>query len=147
MRRGKLYFSRKIKYIYNRADPKVPRLISNLLEKYANLKIIIGRDKNDYVKGVRQKMLAYELFLTKYPSWIGKIVLIQVALTTTEANQVEAHVGDVVTRINSKFGSLEYMPVVYVCQDIDFDHYLALLSVADACLITSLRDGMNLTSQ
>jgi trehalose-6-phosphate synthase len=35
---------------------------------------------------------------------------------------------------------------VYLVQDIDFSHYLALLTIADAFLITSLRDGMNLTS-
>lgn len=49
-------------------------------------------------------------------------------------------------RINSTFGTIEYSPVVYLQQDIDFSHYLALLSIADSCLITSLRDGMNLTS-
>jgi hypothetical protein len=36
--------------------------------------------------------------------------------------------------------------VVYLQQNISFSHYLALLTLADACLITILRDGMNLTS-
>jgi trehalose 6-phosphate synthase/phosphatase len=35
---------------------------------------------------------------------------------------------------------------VYLHQDISFNYYLALLAIADASLITSLRDGMNLTS-
>ncbi|KAJ3284561.1 threalose-6-phosphate phosphatase, partial [Blyttiomyces sp. JEL0837] len=48
--------------------------------------------------------------------------------------------------INSKYGTIEYSPVVFLQQDISFTSYLALLTVADACLITSLRDGMNLTS-
>ena len=72
--------------------------------------------------------------------------MIQVALPTTEANETEAQVQDVVARINSKYGSIEYIPVVYFQQDISFSQYLALLTVADACIITSLRDGMNLTS-
>jgi trehalose 6-phosphate synthase/phosphatase len=112
-----------------RNDPEVPEMISLLKEKYAGKKIVIGRDKSDYVKGVRQKLLAFERFLYLYPEWAGKVVLIQVALSTIEANENECNVSDVVARINSKFGSIEYMPVVYLHQDISFSHYLALLTV------------------
>ncbi|KAI9197114.1 glycosyltransferase family 20-domain-containing protein [Polychytrium aggregatum] len=129
-----------------RNNPEVSELIASLKEKYAGKKILIGRDKNDHVKGLRQKMLAYEKFLQLHPEWHGKVVLIQVALPTTEENENETHVSDVVTRINANFGSLEFSPVVYLPQDISFSHYVALLSIADGCLITSLRDGMNLTS-
>ncbi|KAJ3220018.1 hypothetical protein HDU67_007751 [Dinochytrium kinnereticum] len=129
-----------------RSNFEVPEMITALTEKYAGKKIVIGRDKNDYVKGVRQKLLAFERFLREHPEWHGKVVLIQVSLSTTEANENECHVSDVVARINSKYGTIEYSPVVYLHQDISFSHYLALLTIADACLITSLRDGMNLTS-
>ncbi|KAJ3285064.1 hypothetical protein HK104_009660 [Borealophlyctis nickersoniae] len=122
--------------------------IATLRDRYSNRKLLIGRDKNDYVKGVRQKFLAYERFLKLYPEWLGKVVLIQVALSTTEANEMESRerVGDVVARINSTYGNIGYSPVIYLQQDIEFADYLAMLSIADACIITSLRDGMNLTS-
>jgi len=42
------------------------------------LKILIGREKLDHIKGVPNKLLAFEMFLKKYPNWIGKVVLIQV---------------------------------------------------------------------
>ncbi|KAJ1328716.1 trehalose-phosphatase [Batrachochytrium salamandrivorans] len=129
-----------------RTHPEVAEIITSLRVKYNGMHIVIGRDKNDYVKGVRQKLLAFERFLIQYPEWCGRVVLIQVALSTTEANELETHVSDVVSRINSRFGGIAYVPVVYLQQDISFNHYLALLSIADACLITSLRDGMNLTS-
>ncbi|KAJ3079031.1 hypothetical protein HK102_004070 [Quaeritorhiza haematococci] len=126
--------------------PEVPEMIASLREKYAGKKVLIGRDKADYVKGLRQKMLSYERFLAQHPEWHGKVVLIQVVLSTTEANENECQVSDVVARINSRFGTIEHLPVVYLHQDISFSHYLALLTIADCCLITSLRDGMNLTS-
>jgi trehalose-6-phosphate synthase len=69
-----------------------------------------------------------------------------VALSTAEHPELQSQVSDLVSRINSRFGSIEYTPVVYLHQDISFGHYLSLLTMADACLITSLRDGMNLTS-
>ena len=110
--------------------PAVEEAIASLRERYAGKKIVIGRDKNDYVKGVRQKMLAFERFLQKHPDWLGKVVLIQVALSTTEANENESQVWDVVARINATFGTIEYQPVVYLQQDISFENYLALLTVS-----------------
>ncbi|KAG0214515.1 hypothetical protein BGX28_001969, partial [Mortierella sp. GBA30] len=129
-----------------RQDPEVVKWAQVLREKYAGLKLIVARDKLDYIKGVRQKMLAFERFLNLYPEYQGKIVLIQVALSTSEQNEVQGQVSDVVTRINSKFSDLSYQPIVFLRQDITFSQYLGLLTVADLCLITSLRDGMNLTS-
>ncbi|KAG0051625.1 hypothetical protein BGZ83_003502 [Gryganskiella cystojenkinii] len=129
-----------------RKDPEVAQWVNELREKYSGMKLIVARDKLDYIKGVRQKMLAFERFLDMYPEWQGKIVLIQVALSTSEQNEVQGQVSDVVTRINSRFSNLSYQPIVFLRQDITFPQYLALLIVADLCLITSLRDGMNLTS-
>nr|CAG8556645.1 5658_t:CDS:10 [Entrophospora candida] len=117
-----------------------------LKEKYHGKKLVVARDKLDYVKGVRQKMLAFERFLTIHTEWQEKAVLIQVATSTTEQNELQSQVSDVVSRINSKFSNLAYQPVVYLHKDITYSQYLALLTAADACLITSLRDGMNLTS-
>jgi trehalose 6-phosphate synthase/phosphatase len=44
-----------------------------LKEKYAGKKLIVARDKLDYVKGVRQKLLAFEQFLIRHPEWRGKV--------------------------------------------------------------------------
>ena len=129
-----------------RKDPEVLKLVAVLKEKYAGKYVVIGRDKNDYVKGVRHKLLAFERFLQDHPEMQGKVVLIQVSLSTSEVNESQSNVSNVAARINSNFGTIEYVPVVYLHQDISFNYYLALLIIADASLITSLRDGMNLTS-
>ncbi|KAI8643620.1 glycosyltransferase family 20-domain-containing protein [Parasitella parasitica] len=128
------------------SDPLVTQWVSKLKEKYADKKLIVARDKLDYIKGVRQKLLAFEQFLTKHPEWRGKVVLIQIALSTSEQNELRAHISDVVSRVNSKFSNISYQPIVFLHQDISFSQYLALLTCADACLLTPLRDGMNLTS-
>lgn len=75
-----------------------------------------------------------------------KVVLIQIALSTAEGNELRAHISDVVARVNSKFSNISYQPIVFLHQDISFSQYLALLTAADVSLITPLRDGMNLTS-
>lgn len=77
---------------------------------------------------------------------VDQVILIQVALSTVDQIDLQCQIAELASKINSKFGNIDYTPIVYLQQDISFNHYLALFSIADACLITSLRDGMNLTS-
>lgn len=130
----------------HRQDPEVQKWINIMAERYKDKKIIVARDKLDHVRGVRQKLLSYELFLNKNPSWRDKIVLIQVALSSGEKSDLDAAVSDIVTRVNSSWANLAYQPLVYLKQDIPYSQYLALLSIADALMVTSQREGMNLTS-
>ncbi|OAA59917.1 alpha,alpha-trehalose phosphate synthase subunit TPS3 [Cordyceps fumosorosea ARSEF 2679] len=130
----------------HREKPEVMRWLDILQERYKGKKLIVARDKLDHVRGVRQKLLSYELFLNKYPEWREHTVLIQVALSSSEKSDLDATVSDIVTRVNSSWANLAYQPVVYLKQDIDYAQYLALLTVADALMITSQREGMNLTS-
>lgn len=74
------------------------------------------------------------------------MVLIQVATSTTEQPELEAMVSDIAMRINSTHSTLAHQPLVFLKQDLAFPQYLALISVTDALMITSLREGMNLTS-
>ena len=60
---------------FYRKDPEVLEWIGVLKEKYNGKKLVVARDKLDYVKGVRQKMLAFEIFLTRHPEWQGKVSL------------------------------------------------------------------------
>lgn len=120
--------------------------VSVLRQRYADMRIIVGRDKLDEIQGVKHKLTAFEYFLDKNPSWQGKVVLIQVALQTSELNEAAAGgVADVVSRVNSRYSTLTYQPVVFLhTQDLTFSQYLALLTVADAFIVTSLREGMAL---
>lgn len=130
-----------------RQDPEVREWVDKLKDRFAGRRVIVGRDKLDWIKGVREKLLAFELFLTQHPEWVGHVVLVQVALATVQENREVGDVNDIVSRINRKHSSLTYQPVVFLhVQEITFTQYLALLTMADAFLATSLREGMNLTS-
>lgn len=54
-------------------EPLVLDSVKLLLERYHDKHLIVARDKLDNVRGVRQKLLAYELFLNKYPEWREKV--------------------------------------------------------------------------
>ncbi|EHA46903.1 hypothetical protein MCOR02_007757 [Pyricularia oryzae] len=130
----------------HRKEPQVLEWVNKLRKQYEGKHLIVARDKLDHVRGVRQKLLSYELFLNQNPEWRGKTMLIQVALSTSEKSELDATVSDIVTRVNSSWASLTYQPVTYLKQDIGYAQYLALLTIADALMITSQREGMNLTS-
>ncbi|TKA27790.1 hypothetical protein B0A50_04891 [Salinomyces thailandicus] len=115
-------------------------------ERYKDKHIIVARDKLDNVRGVRQKLLAYELFLNTHPEWREKVVLIQVATSTSEQSELLTTVSDICTRIDSVHSTLAHQPLVFLKQDIGYSQYMALLSCADVLMITALRDGMNLTA-
>ncbi|XP_006455649.1 hypothetical protein AGABI2DRAFT_121550 [Agaricus bisporus var. bisporus H97] len=126
-------------------QPDVAEWVSVLRQRYAGMKIVVGRDKLDEVQGVRHKLQAFENFLERYPEFQGKVVLIQVALQTTEVNELAGGVADVVSRVNSRFSTLTYQPVIFLhVQDLTFSQYLALLTVGDAFIAASLREGMAL---
>ncbi|KAJ5338026.1 Trehalose-phosphatase [Penicillium brevicompactum] len=124
----------------------VERWVDTISERYQGKRLIVSRDKIDSVRGIRQKLLSYELFLNSNPEWADKVVLIQVATSTTEQPELEATLSDIAMRINSTHSTLAHQPLVFLKQDLAFPQYLALITVADALMITSLREGMNLTS-
>ncbi|KAL5122026.1 Trehalose-6-P synthase/phosphatase complex subunit [Pleosporales sp. CAS-2024a] len=129
-----------------REEPDVKQWIQTMQKRYEGKKVIVARDKLDSIRGVRQKLLAFELFLNKNPQWKDKVVLIQVATSTAEGdNELAATCSEIVTRIDAVHSTLTHNPLVFLRQDIAFSQYMALLSIADALAITSLREGMNLT--
>jgi trehalose 6-phosphate synthase/phosphatase len=124
----------------------VERWVDTISERYQGKHLIVSRDKIDSVRGIRQKLLSYELFLNSNPEWADKVVLIQVATSSTDQPELEATLSDIAMRINSTHSTLAHQPLVFLKQDLAFPQYLALITVADALMITSLREGMNLTS-
>ncbi|KAF2147444.1 glycosyltransferase family 20 protein [Aplosporella prunicola CBS 121167] len=134
-------------------DPVVSEKVKGIKELYAGKKLIVGRDRLDAVRGVAQKLQAFEIFLERYPEWREKVVLIQV--TSPSRNQEDRDdpdnkfvnkISDLVARINGQHGSLSFSPVQHFPQYLSKEEYFALLRVADVGLITSVRDGMNTIS-
>ncbi len=37
-------------------------------------------DRLDYIKGIPHRLRAFDRFLQTYPEWVGKVVLIQIAV-------------------------------------------------------------------
>ncbi|DAA76524.1 alpha,alpha-trehalose-phosphate synthase [Trichophyton mentagrophytes] len=129
---------------------KVQKRIAALQQKFQGVKLMVGVDRLDYIKGVPQKLHAFEVFLTDHPEWIGKVVLVQVAVPSRqdveEYQNLRAVVNELVGRINGRFGTVEFMPIHFLHKSVNFDELIALYAVSDVCIVSSTRDGMNLVS-
>lgn len=55
--------------------PAVKRHISELTQRFAGRKIMLGVDRLDMIKGIPQKILAFEKFLEENPEWNDQIVV------------------------------------------------------------------------
>jgi Glycosyltransferase family 20 len=42
--------------------------------------VMLGVDRLDMIKGIPQKLLAFEKFLEEHPEWRGKVLLVQIAV-------------------------------------------------------------------
>lgn len=90
--------------------PKVQNRISSLENRFHGVKLMVSVDRLDYIKGIPQKLHALEVFLSEHPEWVGKVVLVQVAVPSRqdveEYQNLRAVVNELVGRINGKFGKV-----------------------------------------
>ncbi|KAK3198524.1 hypothetical protein Dsin_021939 [Dipteronia sinensis] len=129
---------------------EVQNHIRELKDTFAGRKVMLGVDRLDMIKGIPQKILAFEKFLEENPDWRDKVVLLQIAVPTRtdvpEYQKLTSQVHEIVGRINGRFGTLTTVPIHHLDRSLDFQALCALYAVTDVALVTSLRDGMNLVS-
>ena len=119
-----------------------------LKEQFQNRKIILSVDRLDYSKGIIERLEALELFLQFYPELREKFVLYMLVVpsrdTVPQYKALLDEIDRMVGHINSVYGSNEWIPITYFYHTLPVEDLTALYVAADICLVTSLRDGMNL---
>jgi trehalose 6-phosphate synthase len=113
--------------------------------------LVIGVDRLDYSKGLRQRFRAFERFLDEFPERRGTTTLLQIAPPSrtdigtykTLRAELEAEAG----RINGRFADLDWTPLRYVNRGFARSLLMPLYASAPVGLVTPLRDGMNLVAK
>lgn len=82
--------------------------IAELEERYKGVTVIIGVDRLDYIKGLTQKLKAFDMFLDDHAELRDKVVLIQVAVPSREEvkeyKELETELSTIAGKINGKHG-------------------------------------------
>jgi trehalose 6-phosphate synthase len=137
-----------------RAEAEAPanrRHAVRLRESLLGCPLILSVDRLDYSKGLRERFIAVERFLEKYPQRQGKMVFMQIAPPSRgdiEAyreirHELEAEAG----RINGRFTEVDWMPLRYLNRGFARSELMPLYAEAQVGLVTPLRDGMNLVAK
>src|SRR5690606_12944021 len=115
---------------------------------FHNRKIILSIDRLDYSKGILERLQAYENLLQLYPELRDKVVLYMLVVpsrdTVPQYKALLDEVDRMVGHINAVYGFNEWTPIAYFYNSLPVEDLSALYVAADICLVTSLRDGMNL---
>lgn len=132
-------------------DQLVARERHRLARILGGRKLIFSIDRLDYTKGLLERLLGIEAFLQAYPRWHKKVVFNLVIIPSRETvaryQQIRREIEATIGRINGRYGSLEWRPIVYEYRTLSFAEMVALYDVSDVGLITPLRDGMNLVAK
>jgi trehalose 6-phosphate synthase len=111
----------------------------------------VGVDRVDYTKGLRERFLAIERFLEKYPPYQGRFTFVELGAPSRthikEYRDLMAQVETEAERINWRFQTKEWRPIVFLKRHHSHKEIAPFYEAADLCLVTSLHDGMNLVAK
>jgi trehalose-6-phosphate synthase len=111
----------------------------------------VGVDRIDYTKGILERFRATERFMEKYPAYQGQFTLVELGAPSRthikEYHDLIAAVEVEVDRINWRFKTKEWQPIVFLKKHHSHEEIRPFYETADLCLVTSLHDGMNLVAK
>jgi trehalose 6-phosphate synthase len=113
--------------------------------------LLLSVDRLDYSKGLRQRFQAFERFLEGNAARHGRVTFMQIAPPSRSdidtyqhiRRELEAEAG----RINGRFAEVDWSPLRYLNRSFARNVLMPLYAEAQACVVTPLRDGMNLVAK
>jgi trehalose 6-phosphate synthase/phosphatase len=132
-------------------DEKVIQNRRELKESFEGYKIVLSIDRLDYSKGILQRLQAFDLLLQLHPEHLEQVILYMIIVpsrdTVANYRELKDEIDKLVGNINARYRTLNWIPVHYYYRSFPIEVLSALYSIADVCLVTPMRDGMNLVSK
>ena len=122
-----------------------------MLADMPDRKLILGVDRLDYTKGIPHRLRIFERMLERHPHLVSKVLYVQISSPSRtrvpeyiqEKEQVERLVG----QINGRFSQTGWVPIRYLYRSYTQSELAGFYHDTDVCLVTPLRDGMNLVAK
>ncbi|MFL0428025.1 trehalose-6-phosphate synthase [Moraxella sp. 179-F 1C4 NHS] len=112
---------------------------------------ILAVERLDYTKGIPERLQAFAAFLRRYPQYLERIQLYQIAcpsrLDIQTYQQLRQQVHTLVEQINSQFATASWQPIIYQEDPVSHDNLMPLFRQCQICWVNSLKDGMNLVAK
>lgn len=132
-------------------NEKVAKHVASFKLSLKNVKTILTIDRLDYSKGILQRLHNFELLLEQHPEYIGKLALYMIVVpsrdTVPKYKELKDQIDQIVGNINARFRTINWVPIHYFYRSFSVEFLSAIYSAADICLVSPMRDGMNLVSK
>jgi trehalose 6-phosphate synthase len=126
-------------------------VVQRTMQGLSGKRLIIGADRLDPSKGLLERFEAYRHFLEDYPEKRGHVTYLQIAPLGRQNVRVYAQIRDALEqssgRTNGRFADADWTPVRYLNRNYPHATLMGFLRAAQVCLVTPLRDGMNLVAK
>jgi trehalose-6-phosphate synthase len=114
-------------------------------------KIILGVERLDYIKGIPERLRAFDTFLERNPDRRGKIHFVQIASPSRSIIRayadVDKEIEEIVANVNRRFGTSTWQPIHLLKKNFSQPEVYKFYRAADVCIISSLHEGMNLVAK
>jgi trehalose 6-phosphate synthase len=132
------------------ASPASDAALREIDELVGDRQVIARVDRIELSKNVLRGFLAFDDLLDRRPEWRERVVFVASVYpsrTGVEAYlRYQAEVDALVERINDRWGTAGWTPIVYDTSD-DYPRSVAVLRRADVLLVNPIRDGLNLVAK
>jgi len=139
-------------YFADFANKKETIALENKIKKsLKNIRIVLSVERLDYTKGLKERIRAIDYFFETYPEYKGKVIFLHIAVPSRskieEYITLKREIDEATGKINGKYSQEMWSPITYIYKSLSQEKLIAYYKVSDICLITSLRDGMNLIAK
>jgi len=125
----------------------VQRMVQGLVGR----RLIIGVDRLDHSKGLLERFRAYRHFLESFPEQSGQVTYLQIAPLGRQSVEAYKRIRDSLEqssgRTNGRFADADWTPIRYLNRNFPHATLMGFLRAAQVCLVTPVRDGMNLVAK
>ena len=113
--------------------------------------ILLGVDRLDYTKGIRQRLRAFGELIVDGRTSVDDTIFVQVASPSRERvdqyREVRDEIERWVGRINGDLGKIGHPAIHYLHASYGREEMAALFRAADVMVVTPFADGMNLVAK
>lgn len=127
-------------------------IVKRTLQSLEGHPLVIGVDRLDYSKGIRERIDSFATFVERSPAAMkARVTLLQITPKSRsevpEYAEMQREVAEHVGQVNGKLGDVDWTPIRYVNKALSRSALAGLYRIARVGLVTPLRDGMNLVAK
>ncbi len=128
-----------------------PEVLARHTADIGEKRLILSVERLDYTKGLPEKLAAMRRFLELNPGKRDEVLFVLIAVPSRQGVQEYDELTEEVQRevgaINGAYGKVGHSPVAFLHRGFPMVDLAALYALAEVCLVTPLRDGMNLVAK